>query len=72
MQGDFFCLKPPKFSKYNIPCKMAHRAPEIVKEFVLRKFRGSPVKKKTPCSKHFLADSPCPEKFNDVTLAYEE
>ena len=44
---------PPIFSKYKIPSKLA-QVPEIVKGFVLRKFRGAPVKKKSPCINTFV------------------
>ena len=52
---------PPKFSKYKKPCKLAHNfllMPDIVKGFVLKEFRGAPVKK-TPCISSYSPTKTC-------------
>ena len=50
-QGVFFYWSPPKFDKYKIPLyalALREIPGQLTWDFVLRKFRGQPVKKKHP------------------------
>ena len=50
VQGGSFNWTPPKFSKYRIPWKLAQnfsKCQQLYRDFILRKFRGGPVKRTT-------------------------